>query len=257
MVEQTGDGDRDVVAVGDRPQARAVPVDEDGSPLPHPRDVGPAAEGRQCALVVCVRRADDRHREPALAVRLHQQVLAGDLVAGVLPEGVPQRSGLRDRKPRGRRLVGRRGADEDVLVAPSLEQLHVGAHLVRCEGQELGDDVEATPRHGRADGVAVTHIRVQALDVLRDRAAAEPAIHHRHPVSDGHCGPHARRADDPGPADEEDARHRPTLTRRPPRAGRRRASTKPGTAQWVSSASISVRSPDHRVWKVPSLSMRL
>ncbi len=31
----------------------------------------------------------------------------------------------------------------------------------------------------------------------------------------------------------------------------------PDSRQWVSSASISVRSPDHSVWKVPSLSMRL
>ena len=63
--------------------------------LAHPGEGRPAAVERHERPVVGVRRPHDRRREAVVAVGADEQVLAGDLVAGVLPERVAQRRGLR------------------------------------------------------------------------------------------------------------------------------------------------------------------
>lgn len=54
-----------------------------------------------------------------------------------------------------------------------------------------------------------------------------------------------------------DTMARPPQPQRPARLSGPDVGGAGSARQWVSSASISVRSPDHRVWKVPGLSMRL
>ena len=70
-------------------------------PPAHPVDDGPAAVERQQRLVVGVGGPDDRRRQALFPVGPDQQVLAGDLVPRVLPEGVAQRRGLQHRQPAG------------------------------------------------------------------------------------------------------------------------------------------------------------
>ena len=163
MSEQPDEADGEVVAVGQGPLGGAVAVHDDRLPGPHPRDVGPAAGGRDEGLVVGVRRPDDGRGEPVVAVRRDQQILAGDLVAGVLPVRVPQRCGLGDREPGGRLLVRGGRADEDVLPAAVAEPFDVGRDDIGGEGAELGDDIELLTAQGLVDGGLIAGIGVQGL----------------------------------------------------------------------------------------------
>ncbi len=216
IAEQPGERDREVVGMRDRPLARSVAVDDDGAPGAHPRDIGPAAEGRQQPLVVGVRRPHDGHRQTALAVCGDEHVLARDLVARVLPERVAQRRRLGHRHPPRRLLVRGRRADEHVLPGASLEQLEVGGDVLGREGQELGDDVEPALAEGGAHRAGVPDIGLDELDLRRERASRGAAVEHRDLVPEGHRAAHARRADRSGTADVEDARHlcEPTPGRR-------------------------------------------
>src|SRR5450759_1830079 len=86
----------EIAVVGDRPQRRAVAGHDERLPLAHPRDRRegpfPAVHGQwHLRVAVGERRADDRDREPVLAVRPHQALLASDLVPRVVPERVGER----------------------------------------------------------------------------------------------------------------------------------------------------------------------
>src|SRR6266581_3966749 len=141
----------------------------------HPAEHRPPPVERDQRRVVGVRRPDDRGREALLPVRRHEQVLAGDLVAGVLPERVAQRRRLGDRHPRGRRLVGRRGADEHVLAGPPAEQVDVGADLLGGEGHPVHDRVEVTAPDFIPNGLVFPHIRPQHGHAGRKRPYGAPA----------------------------------------------------------------------------------
>ena len=88
VAEQRHEAAREVRVMRQRPQRRAITMHHDRLALPHPADRGPAAVQGDEGLVVGVRGPDDRGREPLRPVRGDQQVLAGDLVAGVPPERV-------------------------------------------------------------------------------------------------------------------------------------------------------------------------
>ena len=148
----------------------------------------------------------DRGREARVAVGGDQQVLAGDLVPGVLPERVAQRRRLGHRHPRRRLLVRRRGADEHVLPDPAGEQLDVGGDVVGQEGAELRHGVELAVTDGGVDRGGVGGVRDQRLDLVGQVAgAALAAVHHGDLMAAGHRQPHAGGADHATAADEEDA----------------------------------------------------
>jgi hypothetical protein len=140
-----------------------------------------------------------------VAVGRDQEVFAGDLVAGVLPERVAEGRRLPDRQGRDGLLVRRRRADEDVLAAAAREEVDVGLDLVGREGDEVDHDVEVPVADGTADRRRVGHVPGQHLDAgghgpRRGRAAVEDGeVVTQLDGSDG-----GRRADDPGTADEQD-----------------------------------------------------
>src|SRR5215204_408381 len=100
----------------------------------------------------------------------HQQVHAADLVAGVLPEGIPQRSRLHDREASGWRLVGRRGADEQVLAHSVAEQLQARLYLGRRKRPEVRHDVELQVADGGPDRVRLTEVTDEPPTAVRDRS---------------------------------------------------------------------------------------
>ena len=94
------------------------------------------------ALVIGMAGPHDGYREAVFPVFPHQVFLAGDLVAGILPVGIGQGGALRDAEIRGGLMIGRGGADVDILVRPAAEQPHVPFHLVHGEADELAHHVE-------------------------------------------------------------------------------------------------------------------
>jgi drug/metabolite transporter (DMT)-like permease len=88
VTEQRHEPAGEVCVMRQRPQRGAITVHHNGLALAHPADRCPAAVQGDEGLVVGVRGPDDRGREPLRAIGRHQQVLAGDLVAGVPPERV-------------------------------------------------------------------------------------------------------------------------------------------------------------------------
>ena len=134
IAHQADEGLGKIGVVGDGPQCGAVAVDDDGLALHHvPQHlpgalVAVGADGH-VALVIGVAGADDGHREAILPVHLHQVVLAGDLVAAVLPVGVDQGRGLGDFViPQGF-LVGRGGGDEHELLGLAVEEAVIPLQL--------------------------------------------------------------------------------------------------------------------------------
>jgi O-acetylserine/cysteine efflux transporter len=142
MAQQRHEAAGEVRMMGQGPQRCAVAVHHDRPALAHPGQRGPAAVERDEGLVVGVRGPHDGGREPLGAVEPGEEVLAGDLVAGVPPERVAQRRGLQYWQPRRRRLVSRRGADEHVLADPPAQQVDVGLDLLWREGDPVDDGVE-------------------------------------------------------------------------------------------------------------------
>ena len=122
---------------------RPSPWTTTGRPLPHPVDrrvaLGPAVHGEGNHQVpVGKRRPDHRRREPLVAVSLAQQLLAGDLVPGVLPPRIRKGGGFRDQVMCQRLLVGARRTDEYVLTRAAAEKADA---LLDRRGSE-GDEVD-------------------------------------------------------------------------------------------------------------------
>jgi hypothetical protein len=190
-------------------------VDHDRLALPHPGDVGPAAGRRDQPLVVGVRGTDDGHRQAAAAVRLDEEVLAGDLVPRVLPERIAQRRRLGDRKPAGRLLIRGCRADEDVLPGASLEDVEILLDLIRGEGEEFGDDVILRAGHRLAHCCRIPDVGDELADAFWKSPAGGAAVEDGHLVSLLDRSPHAGCADRAGAADVQDAscRHPTRLAR--------------------------------------------
>ena len=165
----------------------------------------PAAVQGDQGLVVGVGRPDDRRREALVAVRRHEHVLGGDLVAGVVPVRVAQGSGLHDGQPAGRRLVRRGRADEDVLPGPAAEQVEVRADVLRRERDPVDDDVVLLVAEHRAHRGGVAQVRLPQPRLRRERALGglAPVEHVQvEPPLDRQRG--AGGADDAAAAEEED-----------------------------------------------------
>ena len=179
MAEQGDEAAGEVVVVGQRPQRGAVAVDDDLLAPSHPRQRRPAAVERHQRPVVGVRGPHDRHRKALLPVGGREQVLAGDLVAGVLPERVAQRSGLHDRQAGRRCLVGRCGADEHVLPGPPAEQVDVGADVLGSEGDPVDDRVEFLVAERLLDRPGVADVGAQNPHLRRQRTGLRvPPVEH-------------------------------------------------------------------------------
>ena len=174
-----------------------------GLAAPHPVDHGPPAVEGMTGLVVGVGWPDDRHGEAALPVGGSQQVLTGDLVAGILPERVGERGRLGDGESRDRLLVGGRRADKDVLADPPGEDVEVKLHLPRLLRRELRDNVEPAVADGHSQRRAVLGVGRDPAYALGKRAQLRLAAVEHGDIETLYCGlADARRADPPGSADE-------------------------------------------------------
>ena len=204
MAEQGDEAAGEVVVVGQRPQRGAVAVDDDLLAPAHPLHHRPAAVERHQRPVVGVRGPHDRHREALLPVGGREQVLAGDLVAGVLPERVAQRRGLHDRQACRRRLVGRRGADEDVLPGPPAEQVEVGADVVGRERHPVDDRVELLVAERLLHRPGVADVGAHNPHLRRQRTGLGlPPVQHLQVDAALHREPRAGGADHTAAADEQ------------------------------------------------------
>ncbi len=166
---------REVVGVRHDPQRRAVTMHDDRPTAHEPvrqRVGAPPAQSDREVRVVRHRRAHDRRGEALVAVRLHQALFAGDLVAGVLPVGVGERCGLGDEVV-GRRLLVRRGrADEDVLPDPAPEQCEVALDVIRRVGDPVDDDVELQAPQRRMHVIRAVDVGGQRHERRADGRAA-------------------------------------------------------------------------------------
>ena len=164
---------REITVVRQGPLGRAVAVDDDGLAVQHPPEHLPGtvvavhAEGHG-TLVIGVAGPDDRHRKTLHAVLLHQEILARDLVPGILPVGVRERRPLRDERTRRRFLVGRCTADVHVLLRAALEEPPVALHLRRDKADEVAHAVPLRTRKHRPDGHLVVDVGLQDADILRE-----------------------------------------------------------------------------------------
>ncbi|GAA1679605.1 hypothetical protein GCM10009830_28330 [Glycomyces endophyticus] len=206
LAEEPGEPDREVAGVGDGPQRGAVAVDDDGLAGAHPLDDGPAAVEGQQGLVVGVGGPHDGGGEAVLAVGGGEDVLALDLVAGVLPERVAQRRGLGDGQVRGRGLVGRGRGDEEVLPGAAGEELDVAADLLGGEHDPVDDGVEGAVAEDGAHGRGVAGVGGEDFGAVGDGSLAGAAA-----VEDGDVEAlgdglaDAGGGDPAGPADEQHA----------------------------------------------------
>ncbi|MCY1213746.1 hypothetical protein D9M72_255410 [compost metagenome] len=190
-------------------------MDQHRQARPHPVDVRPAAQKGDLGAVVCVRGADHRDREAVVAVRPHQQVLAGDFVPRILPEGVAQRRRLKDRQPGGRFLVGGSGTDEHVLAGPAGKLLDGGRGMLRGERNEVRHGVEGAAPQRLAHGRAVPDIGGDHFCAFRRGPAGRfPSVEDGQPVAQRDGVFCRRRADHAGSADEQDVRRRRNRSRK-------------------------------------------
>ena len=126
---------------------------------------------RHRAVAVGVARADDRDRESLFAVFAEKELLAGDLVARVLPEGILQRGLFRDPRALRRLLVGRSRADVYVLSGLPAEEAPVALHLGRLEADKVAHAVPLLPRQLARDIRLVGDVSLDLADARRDFAA--------------------------------------------------------------------------------------
>src|SRR5215218_682883 len=147
-----------------------------------------------------------------VSVRRHQQVLAADLVAGVLPEGIPQRSRLHDREAAGWGLVGRRGADEHVLAHSVAEQIQARLYLARRKRAEVRHDVELQVADGGPDRIRLAEVTHEPPTAVRDRTSLGGAsVQNEHLHPDFQATLSTSRADDSGPAKKQHRHRRHTV----------------------------------------------
>ena len=209
VAHQADESFGEIRIVRQRPLGRAVPVQDDGFAVQHAAEHLPGALGtvygqRDAALVVGVAGTDDGDRIALRAEFLHQEILARDFVAGVLPVRVGERRALRDEGVDRRLLVGRGGADVHVLLRLAAEQAPVAFHLRRHEADEVAD---AVPLHaGQLGGCVrlVGDVRVDDLDAGGYGFPARAAVKERQlPFLARRERPRDGGADGAGAADEQ------------------------------------------------------
>ena len=165
----------EVRVVRDRPQGRAVAVDEDGLALHHPAHDLPRAlvaldgEG-QAALVVGMARADDGDREAVFPVHAHEVLFAGNFIAGVCPVRIGQRRALGDQIVRKRFLVCRGRGDEHELLRPAGKEAEIALKLVGREGDKIAHAVKRHAFKRLCRLHLVTNVRGDGPDAVRQLA---------------------------------------------------------------------------------------
>ena len=147
IAEQADEATGKVFVPGERPERGAVAIDDDGLALHHALQHLPGtfqsmdADGH-ATLTIGVAGADDGNGETVVAPLAHEQFLAGNLVARVLPMGIGQRGSLGDDVIGGRFVIGRSRRYIDVLARAALEEPDVALHLRGQEADELADGIE-------------------------------------------------------------------------------------------------------------------
>ena len=147
---QAGKALRHVTAVRDGPERGSVPVDQNRFSRLHAAkhlvtSVVPMHTHRNLAVVIGMAGADHCHREAVFTVFLPQQLLALNLVAGILPKRIGKRRLLRDRKVFAGLLIGRGRADEHKLPAAAGKQPDIPLGLRGGKADKVADTVKALP----------------------------------------------------------------------------------------------------------------
>ena len=210
----------EILRVGDRPDRGAVPVHNHrlaAAHAVHDGEVRPTPDGHRDHGIVGQGGTHDGHRETLIPISAHQPFLAGDLVAGVVPVRVGQRSVLRHHRVGQRFLVGGGRGDEDVLFRPAREQAQIALHVRGGKPDPVHHHIPGPPFQGAGRAGLVADVRHQGgragNAVVAGTAVQKGQLHpplHRETAH--------RRADVSGPADKEYA-HGQFLPRHPPGAG--------------------------------------
>ena len=171
----------EVRIVGHGPQGRAVAVDDDGLDLLHPPDdlIAPVFAmhpQRDIALIIGMAGANDGHGEVLLPVGAHQDLLAGDLIPGILPVGIGQSGALGDAVVLGRLVIGGGGAGVQILPRPAGKQPDIPLHLRRHKADKLAHAVKTHLPQRRPDCRLVVHVRADQVHTLRHLGIAGAAV---------------------------------------------------------------------------------
>ena len=195
--------------MGQRPLGSPVSVDDDGLAVQHPAQDLPGAlvtvdADRDGTVAIGVARPDDGHRETLLPVFIHQEILTGDLVAGILPERIGQRRSFIDERTHHRLLVSRSGADIDVLRRLSAEKPPVAFHLAGNEADEIGHAVPGLAFQQGCDRCFIADVCVDDADAGGNGLVAVPPVQQgKLPFSFRRQGSRDGRTDGSCPADEQ------------------------------------------------------
>ena len=195
-----------VRVVGHGPEGGTVAVDDDLLPLQHPLENSVAALAAVDAqghipVVVGVAGPDDGHGELMLPVGLHQHLLAGDLVPGVLPVGIGQGGALGDAVVHDGLVVGGGGADVEVLTGLPLKQPDVPLHLLRNKADELTDTVKVPSLQNLGYGLLVVDVRLDPVGLLGHFGLSTAPIQQMHLPAHLHQKTGDGHADGAGAAD--------------------------------------------------------
>jgi hypothetical protein len=236
VAHQADQAHSEILGMGQGPQARAVPRDDDLVPPDHPIPGRPVAGQGWVRVVVGVGRPDDGDREALLLVGLHEDVLGRDLRPRIAEVGVVPGRRLDEGDLADGLVVDRCRADVHVLLDPSGEQVHGGGRVLGTEAEEVDDAVECLVGQRPAHRLRVLHVRRQSRHPLRQRTPVGRAA----PVEDvdletlAYRLRHTGRADRAGSADVEDLhaglRFREGTARPPPSEIRERGRSGSGLA---------------------------
>ena len=170
VTEQADEGFGEIVAVGERPERRAVAMHNHGLAVQHAlRDdvAASAADAERENFVVGVRRPDDHHREAFFTIGAGQTFFAQDFLLRIRPEGIEGGRRFGQDVGGGGLLVDRGRADEDILIAFAAKQIDVALDLVRVEGDPVDHHVEMLVAERRRHLIGLVDVggeRGRALD---------------------------------------------------------------------------------------------
>ncbi|MNN81725.1 hypothetical protein D3C81_1985800 [compost metagenome] len=120
--------------------------------------------------------AHHRYRKAVLRMRPQQNVLAGNLIPGVVPERVGQGRFLRNERACRGLLISRGGADEYILARYTREQPDIRLHMLRHIADPVDYRVEAPAGQQLPDRGFIPDIPLQQLGPFRDECRAVAAV---------------------------------------------------------------------------------
>ena len=128
------------------------------------------------SFAVGVAGADDRYGEAFFAVFFHQVFFAGDFVAGVLPVRVGEGRAFGVAVVGGGLVVGRCGADEDVLAGFAVEEAVVAFYVFLFEGDEFAYGVEGEALEFLGDVFFVVDVGGDLMYIFGDDVFSGAAV---------------------------------------------------------------------------------